>query len=113
MMGLKGETVILWKPKSSEVDSFGTEIVTEFEKVAVEDVLITPGASAEILDSTDLEGHVIQYTLHIPKTDGHDWTHGKVTIRGKDYRTIGEARYYTEANVPLRWNGEIGVERYE
>ncbi len=113
MMGLKGETVTLWIPQSSEVDPFGKEIERSPEAVEIEDVLITPGASAEILDSTDLEGHVIQYTLHIPKADDHDWAHRKVTIRGKDYRTIGEARYYTEANVPLRWNGEIGVERYE
>lgn len=113
MLEIKGETVILWVPQTSEEDPFGHTVEGDLTPVTVENVLITPGESADVIDTTNLSGKHIAYTLHIPKGDTHDWTGRKVTVRGEDYRTVGKARYYTSENVPLSWNGEIMVEQYE
>lgn len=112
MSRIKGETVMLWEKTQTGEDPFGAP---EYEETGTEidNVLVTPGASEDLVDSTDLTGKHIEYTLSIPKGDTHDWTGKKVTLRNKDYRTVGMAYYYTEENVPLDWNGRIMVERYE
>ena len=112
MSRIKGETVTLWDRKKTGEDAFGAPMYEEIP-VMVENVLITPGASSDVVDSADLTGKTVSYTLSLPKSDANDWTGKKVTVRGEDYRTVGKAYYYTAANVPLDWNGKVMVERYE
>ena len=55
------------------------------------------------------------YTLGIPKGDTNDWTDTEVILpepfAGR-YRTIGYPTAGIEANIPLRWNKKVKVERY-
>lgn len=112
MSRIKGEKITLWGKTQTGEDPFGAP---EYEETGseIDNVLVTPGVSEDLVDSTDLTGKHIEYTLSIPKGDAHDWTGKRVTLRGEDYMTVGKAYYYTEENVPLDWNGKILVERYE
>lgn len=112
-MMIRGETVTLYSKTQTGTDPLGKPVYEEKPDIQVENVLIAPGASSDILDSTDLEGKHIEYTLSIPKGDTNTWESRKVVLRGEVYRTVGKPYYYTEENVPLAWNGRIMVERDE
>lgn len=111
-MRIHGETVTLWEKIKTGTDGFGADVFEE-TPVEVKNVLIQPGSSQDIVNNTNLNGKKVQYTLHIPKGDSHDWTDKRVTLRGVDFHTIGKAVYYTEDITPLDWNGQIQVEEYE
>lgn len=110
---IKGETIILITAGTTVDDEFGAPIESDPIEESIDDVLITPGVSTDIVDEVNLKGKHIQYTLSIPKGDTHDWTDKTVLIRGEKYKTVGKAYYLTVENVPLRWNGKVLVERYE
>lgn len=109
---IKGEKVTLIQKVQSGKDGFNHAVFTDTE-IDVENVLVSPASSQDILDTVNLTGKKAVLTLCIPKSDTHEWENTKVRIRGKYYRTIGQPQHYTEANVPLRWNDTIQVENYE
>ena len=54
------------------------------------------------------------YQLGIPKGDNHDWTAGKkVRFFDADWRIIGIPQEGIEIMIPLSWNKQVQVERYE
>ena len=109
---IKGMTVILLSHEQSGTDDFGAPVYTD-QEISVDDVLVSPSASEDIVDTMNLTGKKAVYTLCIPKKDNHDWENKTVVISGKKYRTIGQPQHYIPDNVPLRWNDKIEVENYE
>lgn len=112
---IKGVTVQLVQKTKTGVDDFGKDVFTE-TNVAVEDVLVGEPSTDEITDTLNLYGKHLAYTLAIPKGDTHDWTDTAVVLpdpfAGR-YRTIGIPTAGIEANIPLRWNKKVRLERYE
>lgn len=110
---IQGITVTLWEPSATEsIDPFG-EPIMEFTPVEVDNVLVSPASSQEILDTINLYGKKAVYTLAIPKGDTHAWEDRKVTFFGKDWHVFGVPLEGIEANIPLAWNKKVTVERYE
>lgn len=111
---LTGVTIQLIKKTASDPDPIGQPTYTE-DPVNVDDVLVGQPTSDEITDSLQLYGKVVAYTLGIPKGDINDWTDAEVILpepfAGR-YRTIGFPVAGIEANIPLRWNKKVKVERY-
>lgn len=113
-MALKihGIDVILHNEEQVGVDEFNRP-VTEDVQIVVSNVLVYPTNTEDIANTLDLTGKKAVYDLCIPKGDTNDWTNAKVEFFGKIWRTIGIPKEYIEELVPLQWNKQIKVERYE
>lgn len=87
----------------------------EEELVDVDDVLVGEPTTDDVTDTLNLYGKHVAYTLAIPKGDTHDWVDTEVVLpepfAGR-YRTIGYPTAGIEANIPLKWNKKVRVERY-
>lgn len=108
---IKGIPVTLYDRTQSGTDGFGAPVWTE-TPVTVENVLVAPVSSTDVVSELHLTGKRAEYELCIPKGDGHTWEDRKVVFFGQSWRTIGFATEYIEANVPLDWNRKVKVERY-
>ena len=109
---LHGITIQLIERTETGVDAFNRPIYTE-TTVNVDNVLIGEPSTQEIVDTLNLTGKKLTYTLGIPKGDTHDWTDTFVSFWGERFRTIGEPTQGIEAMIPLDWNKKVRVEHYE
>lgn len=109
---MRGVTITLWEAHQAGTNEIGEAIMVE-TPVEVDNVLIAPASSEEILDAVNLYGRKAVYTLGIPKGDAHDWENRKVTFFGEDWRVFGIPLEGLEHLIPLSWNKKVMVERYE
>ena len=109
---LTGITVTLYDKTQTGTDPLGAPIYEE-TPIQIEDVLVAPTSSQEILDATNLYGKKAVYTLAIPKGDTHEWENRKVSFFGQDWKTFGIPLEGIECDIPLRWNKKVTVEKYE
>lgn len=110
---MKGITITLYDREKTDVDELNNPVYTE-TTVSVNNVLVAPVSSTEVLDTYNLTGRKAVYQLGIPKGDTHDWSAGKkVSFFGEDWRIIELAEEGIEKLIPLQWNKKVKVERYE
>jgi hypothetical protein len=109
---IKGITVTLVEKKKSGEDGFGHPVYTD-TPVEVENVLVSPTSTTDIINENDLTGKTAVYTLAIPKGDTHTWENRKVIFFGESWKTFGKPIQGIESNIPLDWNKKVMVERYE
>jgi hypothetical protein len=109
---MKGISITLYQRTQTDNDEFNRPIYTE-EAVNVDNVLIAPASTTEILDTLNLTGKKAVYNLAIPKGDTHDWVDAKVEFFGETWKTISFPQEGIEANIPTRWHKKVQVERYE
>lgn len=109
---IKGITVTLYEARHLGDTMFGEAIMDE-TPVEVENVLVAPSTTEEILDTVNLYGRKAVYTLGIPKGDTHDWENRKVSFFGKDWHVFGIPTKGIDDLIPLDWNKKVMVERYE
>lgn len=109
---MRGVTVTLYDKTQTGVDGFGRPVY-EDTAVAVDNVLIGEPTSEDVIDTLNLTGKHLAYTLAIPKGDTHTWTDRKVEFFGETFRTIGEPTQGIDHLIPLVWNKKVKVERYE
>lgn len=112
MAKIKGVTVKLYQKQKNGVDPFGQPIFEEVETL-VDNVLIAPVKSDDLISQLDLNGKKATYILAIPKGDFNNWENAVVEFFGHKWHTIGVALQGIDFLVPLDWNKKIGVERYE
>ena len=93
-------------------DPFDKPIYEE-EEIIVENVLVSPTSSEEVLNQQNLTGRTAVYTLAIPKGDTHTWENQEVRFFGKRWRVFGIPLEGIESLIPLDWNKKVTVERYE
>lgn len=106
------ETVTLLTKKENGVDDFNAPI---YEDVAIEvpNVIVGSPTFEDQVSDLNLSGKHLAFILGIPKGDTHDWEDSEIIIRGQKFKSYGAVLEQTEANVPLRWNKQVRVERYE
>ena len=109
---MNGITVILYEETLDGYDAFGAPIYTE-EPVEVENVLVAPTSSDDLIAEQSLYGKISVYTLGIPKGDNHDWRNKKVEFFGQTFKTFDEPVLGIDAMIPLSWNMKVKVEHYE
>ena len=114
---LHGIPVVLTIRTQTGVNAFNEPIYEETTEV-VENVLVSPSESSaagagEVVDTLNLNGKQLYYTLAIPKGDAHDWTDTMVEFFGKKFRTVGAPTEGIEDLIPLEWNKKVKVVRYE
>lgn len=108
---IKGITVTLISRIQIGTDAFNRPIYEDIEE-DVENVLVAPASSTDILSTQDLTGKKAVYTLAIPKGDTHNWIDATVRFFGHEWRTFGYPLEGIEENIPLDWNKKVMVEMY-
>lgn len=106
---MRGITVSLAVKAAGEPDPLGASTWTE-TWADVENVLVAPVSSEDLLDTFNLYGKRAAYTLGIPKGDTHVWEDTEVKFFGQTFRTIGLPTGGIEALIPLSWNQKVQVE---
>lgn len=110
---IKGITVSLINiVDQGQKDKFGNPIYQE-TSINVDNVLVQPASSTDIIDSLNLYGKTAVYNLAIPKGDEHIWEDQYVEFFGERWHVFGKPLLGIEANIPGMWNMKIRVERYE
>lgn len=112
MARIKGITVTLINRQQTGTDPFGNPILEDVE-ISVDNVLVSPTSSEEVLNQQNLTGRTAVYTLAIPKGDTHDWENQEVRFFGERWRVFGIPLQGIEDLIPLDWNKKVMVERYE
>ena len=109
---IKGMPVKLYERVLSGTDEFDHPVYTE-TLVIVENVLVAPASTTEILDTLNLTGKKAVYNIAIPKGDSHTWQDCRVDFFGQSWRVIGLPQQGIDENIPGAWNQKWMVERYE
>lgn len=110
-MNIEGITINLIDKNEIGKDPFGKPIY-EDNPIPVENVLVAPTSSDDIINQQSLTGKIAVYTLAIPKGDNHDWEDKEVEFFGQRWKTFGFSTEGIEALIPLQWNRKVMVERY-
>lgn len=108
---LKGITITLVDRVQTGEDDFGAIIYDDVE-ISVDNVLVSPTSSDDIVNQMSLTGKKAVYTLAIPKGDTNDWEDKEVLFFGQRWRTFGVPIEGIEDMIPLDWNKKVTVERY-
>ena len=110
---ISGITVTLYDQVQTGIDGFNRPVYTE-TGTAVDNVLVAPLSSTELLEMFNLTGRKAVYQLGIPKGDTHDWSAGKkFRFFDADWRIIAIPTEGIDGMIPLDWNKKVQVERYE
>ena len=110
---MKGITVKLYTRTQTGTDELNHPIYTE-TAASVDNVLVAPVSSAELMETYNLTGRKAVYQLAIPKGDTNTWASGmKVEFFDQAWRIIAMPEIGIDHLIPLGWNMKVKVERYE
>lgn len=116
---IAGEAVTVRTPTVG-YDEHMEEVVT-WDETTVANVVVTPGATSDVLDSTRPDGTRVAFTLGFPKTFSAPLRGCRVVVRPVEgdpesehtYAVIGDPQPYTAENVPGAWNYTCEVARVD
>lgn len=111
MARIKGITITLISNKEVGRDPFDNPIFQDVE-IAVDNVLVSPTSSDDVINRLTLTGKKAVYTLAIPKGDTNIWEDQEVRFFGERWRVFGIPLQGIEELIPLDWNKKVTVERY-
>lgn len=108
---IKGITVTLISLVQTGTDAFNAPVYAE-EEITVDNVLVAPASSDDVIDSTSMYGKKAVYTIAVPKGDSNIWENNIVVFFGERWRVFSLPMMGIEDNIPLNWNAKYYVERY-
>lgn len=111
MARIKGITIILMDKVKTGTDPFNNPTYEE-QEIEVDNVLVSPTSTDDIVNQLSIDGKKAVYTLAIPKGDAHDWEDKEIRFFGQKWRTFGFVTEGIEGLIPLDWNKKVMVERY-
>lgn len=109
---IKGMTVTLINKTETGKDPFGHPVFEEKE-VEVNNVIVAPTLSDDVVNNLNLYGKKAVYTLGIPKGDTNAWEDQEVRFFGQKWRVFGKVITGMEHVIPLDWSKKVLVEAYE
>ena len=112
MTRIKGVSVTLIESSLVGQNPLGEPIYEESE-ITVENVLIAPMISEDIINQLNLTGRKAEYVLGIPKGDTHEWENKEVRFFGERWKVFGKPLQGLDHLIPLEWNKKVTVERYD
>ncbi len=112
MAMIKGIDVVLIEKIKTGLNAFNEPVYKERKKT-VNDVLVTPSSTDDMVTAQNLTGKKAVYTLAIPKGDKNRWEDSIVQFFNQKWHVLGFSIEGIEENIPLRWNKKVMVERYE
>lgn len=111
MARIKGIAVTLINKIETRKDPFGNPVYEDSE-IRVDNVLVSPTSSDDIVNQLNLTGKKAVYTLAIPKGDTNVWEDQEVRFFNERWRVFGMVTQGIEELMPLDWNKKVMVERY-
>ena len=108
---IKGITVTLHEKVETGKDGFNHPIYEEITST-VDNALVAPTSSTDMINSESMDGITSTYTIAIPKGDAHDWTDARVEFFGQSWQVVGEPLEGIEEMLPLSWNKKVTVMQY-
>lgn len=111
MAKIKGIPVTLINKKEVGKDPLGSPIYEDVE-IEVDNVLVSPTSTDDIVNQLNITGKKAVYTLAIPKGDTNTWEDQEVRFFGKRWRVFGAEMQGIEDMIPLDWNKKVMVEHY-
>lgn len=111
-MNIQGITITLIDKIKIGIDPFNQPIYEDVE-IEIDNVLVTPTDTEDIVNQLSLTGKKAVYTLGIPKGDTHDWRDKEVIFFNQRWKTFGLPTEGIDHLIPLSWNKKVMVERYE
>ena len=112
MAKIKGMTITLIDKVEVDRDPFNKPIYQD-KPIEIENVLVAPTSSDDVINELSLSGRKAVYTLAVPNGDTHDWEEKEVLFFGKRWRAFGIPLEGMDHLIPLDWNKKVMVERYE
>ena len=109
---IKGIPVALINKVKTGEDDFGHPVYTEV-RTTVDNVLVSPSESQDVIDQLNLTGRKAVYTLGIPKGDSNIWEDQDVEFFNERFHVFTIQTKGIESMIPLKWNSKVMVERYE
>ena len=109
---LRGITIVLINKQQTGEDPFGAPIYSDVE-IEVDNVLVAPTLSDDVVNNLSLTGRKAVYSLAIPKGDENTWENQEVRFFGERWRVFGIPLQGIDELIPLDWNMKVMVERYE
>ena len=109
---IKGITITLIDKVELKKDPFGNPVFQDAE-IQVDNVLVSPTSTDDIVNNLELEGKKSVYTLAIPKGNTNVWEGKEVRFFGAKWRVFGKTMQGIEHLIPLDWNKKVVVEAYE
>lgn len=109
---IKGITVTLITRTQDGTDPMGAPIY-KTSTTSVDNVLVSPTSSDDVVNQLSLTGRKAVYTLAIPKGDTNVWENQIVEFFGEQWRVFGIPTQGIDELIPLSWNKKVMVERYE
>ena len=107
---IKGIPVVLINKVKTGVDGFNRPTYTE-QRITVNNVLVSPAESEDVISQLNLTGRKAVYTLGIPKGDTNVWEDQDVEFFGERFHVFTIQTKGIESMIPLEWNGKVMVER--
>ena len=98
---ISGETVTVRTPSVSYDEHM--EAVETWEEQEVDDVVVAPGSTSDVTDTTRPWGTRAAYTLGFPKTFSSSLRGCRVVVRGIEYAVIGDPQPNAMGNCPTAW----------
>lgn len=109
---IKGITVKLsTKVDTGERDPFNAPIY-DTQTVDVENVLVSPVSTDDLINTLNLTGKTAKYVIAIPKGDQHVWEDNIVEFFGQKWHVFTPPEEGIEAMIPLAWHKKYKVEWY-
>ncbi|WP_119697040.1 hypothetical protein [Microbacterium halotolerans] len=108
---MKGEKIVVERKQTIGEDAHNVPIV-DWVPETVENVLVAPGARADIPDVDRPAGTVVAWNLHFPKPYAKSLRGARIRVRGgKPCKVIGDPQPYTAENTPTEWWMPVEVDR--
>ena len=108
---ISGASVDVYAEVATGTDRFVNVVYTS-TKTTVDNVLIVPGATAD-LEASRPEGVTVAYTLHFPKSFTGSLEGAEIELPapyGGRYSVIGVSAPYMDANTPTPWHMPVEVQ---
>lgn len=106
---IEGETVVVEREISPGFDALGDPLPGVWTPETVDNVLVAPGASAD-LDASRPDGVEVKWNLHFPKGYQATLRGARVIVRGQEpYFVVGDPQHYTAENTPGPWSMPVEV----
>ena len=107
---IRGEEVTVTRKVLSSRDEMGEPVFsTSTETVA--NVLWHEASTDEMDESNRMFGVTCDLSLDFPKSYKASLEGCTVTVRGTEYRVLGDPKGYMEQNTPTPWNRPVKVAR--
>ena len=108
---IRGIKVILCARTQTGTDAFNRPVYAETETI-VDNVLVYPASSEDVISEQNLTGKHLEYYLCVPKGDTNTWEDCNVRFFGQTWKVYGYPEEWIDSNNPSAWNRRYKCERY-